>query len=141
MDGDKELRSEFEKTIRNAVHRFNQRNNAVDYRMLRFGYIGNYGSMTWNSGVDDRKLIIWYGPEDKDEPSPTLWEHEAKYLDAVSYGKAIASIKAFEKGFDAGISYQQNHWESIPAGTRMVCDNKLFWTLWGDEDQELESEY
>ena len=104
MEEDKELRDVFEKHIRKAVHRFNHRNNAIGYKLLRFGYIGNYGSMTWNSGFDDRKLIIWYGKEDKDEPSPTLWEHEARDLDRVSCGIALASVKAFEKGFDAGSS-------------------------------------
>lgn len=131
MDGEEreelEQRWLFEKNIRKAVDDFNQGNPMVGAdRILTFGYIGNYGSITWNSGVDDRKLIIWYGAGGEDEPRPTLWEHEARDLDAVSYGKAIASIRSFARGFDAGSSYQQNHWESMAPGTRIVCKNKVF---------------
>lgn len=109
MDGEEreelELRWLFEKNIRKAVDGFNRRIGFKSYKLLTFGYIGNYGSMTWNSGIDDRKLIIWYGKEDKDEPRPTLWEHEARDLDATAVWKAIAAIKAFEKGFDEGAKH------------------------------------
>jgi|TARA_R100001443_G_scaffold110143_1_gene121888 hypothetical protein len=112
MDGEEreelELQWVLEKHIRKAVDKADG---------LSFGYIGNYEK--WG---DNRKLIIWYGKEDKDEPRPTLWEHEAKDLDRVSCGIALASIKAYTKGYDSASGY----WESMEAGTRIVCNNKVF---------------